>query len=195
MFERFTDHARSAVVLAQEEARMLRHLKIGTEDLLIALMQLEDDIPARALARLGVPLEAARKNVEKLQLPAATNISQQVPFTDAAKKCLELALREALQLDNNYIGTEHLLLGIIRHDMDTVQHVYGVNPGTVRQMIVTLMSERHVAAKIATMPQEEPTIRSSTEILAEMDELRRRLRDLDFELDYARKEEASPKKS
>src|ERR1700751_4091996 len=104
MFERFTDRARRVVVLAQEEARMLNHNYIGTEHILLGLIHEGEGVAAKALESLGIALEGGRQ-----QAP-----SGHIPFTPRAKKVLELSLREALQLGHNYIGTEHILLGLIR---------------------------------------------------------------------------------
>src|SRR5881394_3740067 len=104
MFERFTDRARRVVVLAQEEARMLNHNYIGTEHILLGLIHEGEGVAAKALESLGISLEGVGQ-----QAP-----SGHIPFTPRAKKVLELSLREALQLGHNYIGTEHILLGLIR---------------------------------------------------------------------------------
>lgn len=113
MFERFTDRARRVVVLAQEEARMLDHDCIGTEHLLLGLIHEGDGVAAKALAALGIDLQTVRQHVEGYggHEPARPG---EIPFTPRAKKVLELSLREALQLGHNYIGTEHILLGLIR---------------------------------------------------------------------------------
>ena len=114
MFERFTDRARRVVVLAQEEARMLSHNYIGTEHILLGLIHEGDGIAAKALESLGVSLEAVRAQVEEIIGQGQQAPSGHIPFTPRAKKVLELSLREALQLGHNYIGTEHILLGLIR---------------------------------------------------------------------------------
>lgn len=190
MFERMTDHARRALVLAQAEARNLQHLEIGTEDLLIALMLIDADLPARTLATLGVPLETARKNVEKLKIPAAAHRPQgDVPFTERAKKSLEGALRDAIQLGDDYIGTEHLLFGIIRCDSDTVGTVYGVYPGTVRQAVVKLKGEELVASRIAAESAKESEGRSTADILFDIELQKTHLRELEDELAEAQKRE------
>ncbi len=115
MFERFTDKARHTVVLAQEEARLLRHDHIGTEHLLLGLLRESDGAAATALTSLGIGLDAARDRVAAAQ-PARTGemASGHIPFTPQAKRTLELALREALQLGHDYIGTGHILLGLVR---------------------------------------------------------------------------------
>jgi ATP-dependent Clp protease ATP-binding subunit ClpA len=113
MFERFTNRARHAVVLAQEEARLLNHNYIGTEHLLLGLLG-EQGIASEALERFGVSLVGARQEVRSIIGPGKGTISGHIPFTPRAKKTLELALREALQLHHNFIGTEHILLGVLR---------------------------------------------------------------------------------
>jgi ATP-dependent Clp protease ATP-binding subunit ClpC len=114
MFERFTDRARRVVVLAQEEARMLSHNYIGTEHILLGLIHEGEGVAAKALESLGISLEAVRAQVEEIIGQGQQAPSGHIPFTPRAKKVLELSLREALQLGHNYIGTEHILLGLIR---------------------------------------------------------------------------------
>src|SRR5579884_2903355 len=122
MFERFTDRARRVVVLAQEEARMLNHNYIGTEHILLGLIHEGEGVAAKALESLGISLEAVRQQVEEIIGQGQQAPSGHIPFTPRAKKVLELSLREALQLGHNYIGTEHILLGLIREGE-------GVGPG------------------------------------------------------------------
>jgi ATP-dependent Clp protease ATP-binding subunit ClpA len=114
MFERFTNRARHAIVLAQEEARRLQHNYIGTEHILLGLLGEPEGIGGQALERFGLSLQTTREQVEAKVGLGKKAISGHIPFTPRAKKVLELALREALQLHHNYIGTEHLLLGVIR---------------------------------------------------------------------------------
>src|SRR6266516_755254 len=114
MFERFTDRARRVVVLAQEEARMLNHNYIGTEHILLGLIHEGEGVAAKALESLGISLEAVRQQVEEIIGRGQHAASGHIPITPRAKKVLELSLREALQLGHNYIGTEHILLGLIR---------------------------------------------------------------------------------
>ena len=114
MFERFTDRARRVVVLAQEEARMLSHNYIGTEHILLGLIHEGDGVAARALESLGISLDAVRQQVEEIIGRGQQAPSGHIPFTPRAKKVLELSLRESLQLGHNYIGTEHILLGLLR---------------------------------------------------------------------------------
>jgi ATP-dependent Clp protease ATP-binding subunit ClpC len=118
VFERFTERARLVVVLAQEEARALGHHHIGTEHLLLGLLREEEGVAARVLGSLDITVERARDHVGvQVVAPGTRPAGGQVPFTPRAKKVLELALRESLSLGNNYIGTEHLLLGLI-HESD-----------------------------------------------------------------------------
>jgi ATP-dependent Clp protease ATP-binding subunit ClpA len=114
MFERFTNRARHVVVLAQEEARRLRHNYIGTEHILLGLLGEPDGVGGRALAGFGMSLESTRREVTAIVSAGTTAPSGHIPFTPRAKKTLELSLREALQLHHNYIGTEHILLGLMR---------------------------------------------------------------------------------
>src|SRR5215469_16511441 len=114
MFERFTDRARHAVVLGQEEARKLGHNYIGTEHLVLGLLGEPDGLAARVLGSFGMSVQTGRLEVETIIGRGQGQLSGHIPFTPRAKKTLELALREALQLRHNYIGTEHILLGVIR---------------------------------------------------------------------------------
>ena len=114
MFERFTDQARRVVVVAQEESRKLGHDYIGTEHILLGILGAGESVAVQALASLGVSLEAAREQVEEIVGRGSHQVSGHIPFTPRAKKVLELSLREAIQLGHNYIGTEHILLGLIR---------------------------------------------------------------------------------
>ena len=114
MFERFTDRARRAVVLAQEEARMLEHNYVGTEHLLLGLIREGSGVAARALETLDISLEMVRQEVTEMIGRGQSAPSGHIPFTPGAKHVLELSLREALALDHSYIGTEHILLGLIR---------------------------------------------------------------------------------
>jgi ATP-dependent Clp protease ATP-binding subunit ClpC len=113
VFERFTDRARRVLVLAQEEARLLNHGFIGTEHILLGLLGERDGVAARALATLEISPEGVLAMVTEIVGSAATEPMGSPPFTPRAKKVLELALREALQLGHNYIGTEHMLLGVV----------------------------------------------------------------------------------
>jgi len=119
MFERFTNRARHVVVLAQEEARSLRHNYIGTEHILLGLLAEPDGLGAQALARFGMSLASTRDEVKAIVGTGKGTTTGHIPFTPRAKKTLEFALREAMQLHHNFIGTEHILLGVI-HEGDGV---------------------------------------------------------------------------
>src|SRR5437868_8432773 len=143
MFERFTDRARRVVVLAQEEARMLNHNYIGTEHILLGLIHEGEGVAAKALESLGISLEGVRQQVEELIGQGQQAPSGHIPFTPRAKKVLELSLREALQLGHNYIGTEHILLGLIREGEGVAAQVLvklGADLNRVRQQVIQLLS-------------------------------------------------------
>ena len=157
MFQRFTDRARRVVVLAQEEARMLNHDYIGTEHILLGLIQEGGGVAARALESLGISLDAVRQQVEGVigrgqQVPPG-----HIPFTPQAKKVLELSLREAMQLGHNYIGTEHLLLGIL-HEGDSVAAQVLVQLGgdqhRVRQQVLQLLHGRQAEESVSARSAE-----------------------------------------
>ena len=169
MFERFTNRARRVVVLAQEEARTLNHDYIGTEHILLALICEDGGVAAQALASLGITEEAARQQVEQIvgrgqQDPPRGHI----PFTPRAKKTLQLSLREAIALGHAYIGTEHILLGLVREGESPAMQVLnglGADPTRVRQQVIRLVSARRV--------QEEPgtgraTGRGKRKLLSEL---------------------------
>src|SRR5512142_16442 len=141
MFERFTDRARRVVVLAQEEARMLNHNYIGTEHILLGLIHEGEGVAAKALESLGISLEAVRQQVEEIIGQGQQAPSGHIPFTPRAKKVLELSLREALQLGHNYIGTEHIRLGLIREGVGAQVLVkLGADLNRVRQQVIQLLS-------------------------------------------------------
>jgi ATP-dependent Clp protease ATP-binding subunit ClpC len=143
LFERFTDRARRVVVLAQEEARLLNHNYIGTEHILLGLIHEGEGVAAKALESLGISLEAVRHQVEEIIGQGGSSPSGHIPFTPRAKKVLELSLREALQLGHNYIGTEHILLGLIREGEGVAAQVLvklGADLSRVRQQVIQLLS-------------------------------------------------------
>ena len=142
MFEGFTDRARQAVVLAQEEARMLNHNNLGTEHILLGLIHEGEGVAARALESLGISLEAARQQVEEIIGQGQQAPSGPIPFTPRAKKVMELALRETTELGHNYIGTEHILLSLIREGEGEAAQVLvqlGADLQRVRQQVVELL--------------------------------------------------------
>jgi hypothetical protein len=143
MFERFTDRARRAVVLAQEEAAGLNHNYIGTEHLLLGLIHEGKGVAAKALESLGISLESVRREVEETVGQGQSPPTGHIPFTPRAKKVLELSLREAMALGHNYIGTEHILLGLIREGEDVAAQVLvklGADLDRARQQVIQLLS-------------------------------------------------------
>jgi ATP-dependent Clp protease ATP-binding subunit ClpC len=143
LFERFTDRARRVVVLAQEEARLLNHSYIGTEHILLGLIHEGEGVAAKALDSLSISLESVRAQVEEIIGQGGSSPSGHIPFTPRAKKVLELSLREALQLGHNYIGTEHILLGLLREGEGVATQVLmklGADLNKVRQQVIQLLS-------------------------------------------------------
>ena len=143
MFERFTDRARRVVVLAQEEARLLNHNYIGTEHILLGLIHEGEGVAARGIESLGISLDSVRSQVVEIIGQGQQSPSGHIPFTPRAKKVLELSLREALQLGHNYIGTEHILLGLIREGEGVAAQVLqklGADLPKVRQTVIQLLS-------------------------------------------------------
>ncbi|HKH11668.1 MAG TPA: Clp protease N-terminal domain-containing protein, partial [Rubrobacter sp.] len=139
MFERFTERARKVVVLAQDEARHFNHNYIGTEHLLLGLLREDEGVAAQALSSLSVTLDEVREQVESIVGYGEEGTGAQAPFTPRSKKVLELALREALQLGHNYIGTEHILLGLVRESEGVAARVLSnldVDPDKVRREVV-----------------------------------------------------------
>jgi ATP-dependent Clp protease ATP-binding subunit ClpA len=143
MFERFTDRARRVVVLAQEEARLLNHNYIGTEHVLLGLIHEGQGVAAMSLESLGFSLQAVRAQVEEIVGQGQSAPVGHIPFTPRAKKVLELSLREALQLGHNYIGTEHILLGLIREGEGVAAQILvklGADLSRVRQQVIQVLS-------------------------------------------------------
>ena len=177
MFERFTDRARRVVVLAQEEARLLNHSYIGTEHILLGLIHEGEGVAAKALESLGISLEAVRSQVEEIIGQGGSSPSGHIPFTPRAKKVLELSLREALQLGHNYIGTEHILLGLIREGEGVAAQVLvklGADLSRVRQQVIQLLSgyqggqgkgEPQAASSNPSAPKEDQGDKGSSQIL------------------------------
>jgi ATP-dependent Clp protease ATP-binding subunit ClpA len=142
MFERFTDRARRVVVLAQEEARNLNHNYIGTEHILLGLIHEGEGVAAKALESLGISLEAVRQQVEEIVGQGQQAPSGHIPFTARAKRVLELAFSESKLLGHNYIGTEHILLGLIREGEGVAAQVLvrlGADLNRVRQQVIQLL--------------------------------------------------------
>jgi ATP-dependent Clp protease ATP-binding subunit ClpC len=142
VFERFTDRARRVVVLAQEEARMLNHNYIGTEHILLGLIHEDQGVAAKALQSLNISLDVVREQVEEMIGRSTTAPTGTIPFTPRAKKVLELSLREALELGHNYIGTEHLLLGLMREGEGVGAQVLmklGADLTRIREQVIRLL--------------------------------------------------------
>jgi ATP-dependent Clp protease ATP-binding subunit ClpC len=160
MFERFTDRARRVVVLAQEEAKMLNHNYIGTEHILLGLIHEGEGVAAKALESLNISLDAVREQVQDIIGQGQQQPTGHIPFTPRAKKVLELSLREALQLGHNYIGTEHILLGLIREGEGVAAQVLvklGADLNRVRQQVIQLLSGYQGKEPVTTGAKEEPT--------------------------------------
>src|SRR6266446_6902584 len=162
MFERFTDASRRVVVLAQEEARILNHDYIGTEHILLGLLREGEGVAAKALESLGISLEAVRQHVGKITGQGQQAPAGHVPFTPRAKKVLELSLREALQLGHNYIGTEHILLGLIREGEGVAAQVLvklDADPSRIRQQVIQLLqgSQGKEPAAAGAPPETAPS--------------------------------------
>ncbi|MEA2702437.1 MAG: ATP-dependent Clp protease ATP-binding subunit ClpC [Actinomycetota bacterium] len=150
MFERFTDRARRVVVLAQEEARLLDHDYIGTEHLLLGLIQEREGLAAKALEELGISLDNVRTQVVDMIGRGVRAPKGHIPFTARAKKVLEFSLRSALELGHNYIGTEHILLGLIREGTGVAAQVLGrlgADAQRVRDQVTALLSEYAAAGR------------------------------------------------
>jgi ATP-dependent Clp protease ATP-binding subunit ClpC len=164
VFERFTERARQVVVLAQEEARALRHNYIGTEHLLLGILRVNEGLGARVLESLGIRVDEVRAQVTRIIGHGDEVTTGQIPFTPRAKKVLELSLREALALRHNYIGTEHILLGVVRENEGVGARVlddFGADADTVRDRVVAMLpgsprGHEHVGPHtfdIGTMPR------------------------------------------
>ncbi len=177
MFERFTDRARRVVVLAQDEARMLNHNYIGTEHILLGLLHEGEGVAAKALESLGISLDAVRQQVEEIIGQGQQSPSGHIPFTPRAKKVLELSLRESLQLGHNYIGTEHILLGLIREGDGVAAQVLvklGADLNRVRQQVIQLLhGYQGKEPRLASRPAEEGA--PSPEVQARLDAVEDRL--------------------
>ena len=182
MFERFTDRARRVVALAEEEARMLNHGYIGTEHILLGLIRESDGVAAKALESLGISLDAVRQQVEEIIGRGEQAPSGSIPFTPRAKKVLELSLRESLQLRHNYIGTEHILLGLIREGDGVAAQVLiklGADLNRVRQQVIQLLDESlGKEPRLARRPPEEGA--PATHAQVRLDAIEARLTAIDF---------------
>jgi ATP-dependent Clp protease ATP-binding subunit ClpC len=158
MFQRFTDRARRVVVLAQEEARLLDHNYIGTEHVLLGLIREGDGVAARALDSLGISLHAVRLGTEEIIGRGQHAQEGHIPFTPRAKRVLELALLESRQLGHRYIGTEHILLGLIREGEGVAAQVLtrlGADLHLVREQVIQLLAD-HARRAAETIDSPEP---------------------------------------
>jgi len=181
MFERFTERARRTVVLAQEEARMLEHNYIGTEHILLGLIHEGEGVAARALESLGISHEAVRRQVEEIIGRGQHASSGHIPFTPRAKKVLELSLREALQLGHTYIGTEHILLGLIREGDGVAAQVLvrlGADLNRTRQRVIEVLTGRGFEADVIRAGRgEDPLADRLASIATRLAAIERRLRE------------------
>ena len=162
MFERFTERARQVVVLAQDEARALRHNYIGTEHLLLGLLREQEGLAARALGGLDIELEAMRAQVGRIVGSGEEVATGQIPFTPRSKKVLELSLREARAMNHQYIGTEHILLGLVRANDGVAVRLLldaGADAETIRNAIIRLISGQTGGATstVSTMMSPSPS--------------------------------------
>ena len=176
MFERFTDRARRVVVLAQEEARMLDHGYIGTEHLLLGLVHEGEGVAAKALEAMGISLEAVREQVETIIGRGEHTESGHIPFTPRAKRVLELSLRESSQLGHSYIGTEHILLGLVREGDGVAAQVLvklGADLNRVRQQVIQQLHGRPGESRARIARGERPG--EVEDVLARIDSLDGRL--------------------
>ena len=189
-FRRFTDRARRAVVLAQHEARLLNHSYIGTEHLLLGLLREGDGVAANTLESLGVSREAVRGQVEEIIGRGLGPPPSHIPFTPRAKKVLELSLREALALGHNYIGTEHLLLGLLCEGHGVAAQVLvrlGADHDRVRDRALDMLTGRMgrpgPEGEQAAEVEVEALVEENQRMYRELERLRRLLRDHGIEPD------------
>jgi ATP-dependent Clp protease ATP-binding subunit ClpC len=178
MFERMTDRGRRTIVLAQEEAKGLNHSYIGTEHLLLGLLHEGQGVAAQALGSLGVMLDAVRDQVVENVGRGQVQPQGHIPFTPRSKKVLELSLREALQLGHNYVGTEHILLGLIREGKGVAMTIIGnlgVDPTEMRKAVLGLLVNVPTAEVVTetVVPTRKPDVMKS--ILAELAGIRQAL--------------------
>jgi ATP-dependent Clp protease ATP-binding subunit ClpC len=155
VFERFTERAREAIVLAQEEARSLKHNYLGTEHILLGLLRMEEGLAARLLETFGVSVEDVRARVRAIVGEGTETAPPQIPFTPRAKKVLELGLREALSLGHNYVGTEHILLGLARENEGVAARIlldFDLGPDRIRTEVIRMLSGPGVGAEPGPRP-------------------------------------------
>jgi ATP-dependent Clp protease ATP-binding subunit ClpC len=164
VFERFTERAKQVVVLAQEEARALKHNYIGTEHILLGLLREEEGLAARVLESLDITVDEVREQVKRLVGQGDEDIvTGQIPFTPRAKKVLELALREALALGHNYIGTEHVLLGVVRENQGVAARIlldFDADAEKIRNEIMSVLSGPGAPGLVHTETVQHRAVRS-----------------------------------
>ena len=212
MFERFTERARQVIVLSQDEARELKHNYIGTEHILLGVIREEEGLAARVMDSFDVTLEDVRFEVKKRIGTGDEATSGQIPFTPRAKKVLELALREALSLGHNYVGTEHLLLGLVRENQGvaaTILQDFDISAEMVRNEIIRVLSgpgrrnrQNYKSGKKKTVAQTTDEVLTTTAALLEKltqigeksEKFGQRLKERQQDLDK-RKAEAEKKKA
>lgn len=179
MFERFTERARRVVALAQDEARSHRHDYIGTEHILLGLLDVGEGVAAQVLDSLGIGLDAVRQEVDEIIGQGKSEAASHVRFTPRAKKVLELSLREALQLGHNHIGTEHLLLGLIREGEGVAGQVLvklGASLAATREQVVAITgAATPVEAAAGRGPRTVAGPTALDEILSRLDSIAARL--------------------
>jgi hypothetical protein len=159
LFERFTERARQVVVLAQDEARALKHNYIGTEHILLGLLREEEGLAARVLESLDITVEEVRAQVARIVGQGDEVTTGQIPFTPRAKKVLELALREALSLGHNYIGTEHILLGLVRENEGVAARIlldFDADAEKIRNEVIRMLAGPGPGQRRASVPTREP---------------------------------------
>jgi ATP-dependent Clp protease ATP-binding subunit ClpA len=174
VFERFTERTRQAVVLAQDEARELKHNYIGTEHLLLGMLRVEESLAARILESLDITIEEVRAQVARIVGQGDELPTGQIPFTPRAKKVLELALREALAIGHDYIGTEHLLLGLMRENEGVAARIlldFGADSETIRNEVIRMLSGS--AAGPGNAPEADEPVEFPPEIAERIGEVRR----------------------
>jgi hypothetical protein len=162
LFERFTERARQVVVLAQDEARALKHNYIGTEHILLGLLREEEGLAARVLESLDITVEEVRAQVARIVGQGDEVTTGQIPFTPRAKKVLELALREALSLGHNYIGTEHILLGLVRENEGVAARIlldFDADADVVRDEVIRALSSPSWSGPPTHVPKSPPLAR------------------------------------
>jgi ATP-dependent Clp protease ATP-binding subunit ClpC len=159
VFERFTERARQVIVLAQDEARALKHNYIGTEHLLLGLLREEEGLAARVLESFEITVEEVRAQVARIVGQGDEVTGGQIPFTPRSKKILELSLREAISLGHNYIGTEHILLGLMREGEGVAVQILldlGAGPSTVRDELLRMLSGARGETGQPSRPMRDP---------------------------------------